>query len=140
MDGTCSSGSGSRGEIKEPYGDNGFTNGEAEQRRTNGVFLCCSGSLYSCGSESQKTLNHEHTKARKHESTKFKHAARSPLAETQAPAAMPGSPARQPRWGGVPSRGRAKPRRGISESSRRGGGPAASAKKRDAGRGDPPRR
>src|SRR5439155_1665364 len=34
--------------------------------------------------------------------------------------AMPGRPARQPRWGGVP--------RGISDSSRRGWGPVASAK------------
>src|SRR3989441_12186930 len=38
---------------------------------------------------------------------------------------MPGSPARQPRWGGVPS---GLPR-GISDSSRRGWGPGASAKK-----------
>ncbi|HEV8345092.1 MAG TPA: zinc dependent phospholipase C family protein [Vicinamibacterales bacterium] len=38
---------------------------------------------------------------------------------------MPGPPARQPRWGGVP---RGLPR-GISESSRRGWDPAASAKK-----------
>src|SRR3989454_517071 len=43
----------------------------------------------------------------------------------EAPAAMPGPPARQPRWGGVPS---GLPR-GISDSSRRGGGPAASEKK-----------
>src|SRR2546422_3679792 len=42
-----------------------------------------------------------------------------------APAAMPGPPARQPRWGGVPS----GPPRGISDSSRRGWGPGASAKK-----------
>ncbi len=43
----------------------------------------------------------------------------------EAPAAMPGPPARQPRWGGVPS---GLPR-GISDSSRRGWGPAASEKK-----------
>ena len=43
-----------------------------------------------------------------------------------APAAMPGPPARQPRWGGVPSRGRATPRRGIGVSSRWGWGPSAS--------------
>ena len=36
---------------------------------------------------------------------------------------MPGPPARQPRWGGVPSRGQANPRRGISESSRPRRGP-----------------
>ena len=47
----------------------------------------------------------------------------------KAPAAIPGPPARQPRWGGVPSRGHGNPRRGISESSRRGWGPAASAEK-----------
>src|SRR2546425_10881581 len=41
---------------------------------------------------------------------------------------MPGSPARQPRWGGVPSRGRANPRRGISGSSRRQGGVPAPVK------------
>src|ERR1700704_5577430 len=42
---------------------------------------------------------------------------------------MPGPPARQPRWGGVPSRGHAKPRRGISVSSRWGWGPSASERK-----------
>src|SRR6267143_2287343 len=41
---------------------------------------------------------------------------------------MPGSPARQPRWGGVPS---GLPR-GISVSSRRGWGPGANAEKRAA--------
>src|SRR2546428_474465 len=43
----------------------------------------------------------------------------------EAPAAMPGPPARQPRWGGVPS---GLPR-GISDSSRRGGGPRPQGKK-----------
>src|SRR5438876_4247415 len=45
-----------------------------------------------------------------------------------APAATPGSPARQPRWTGVPSRGHVMPRWGVSVSSRRGWGPAASRK------------
>src|SRR5437016_14263134 len=39
---------------------------------------------------------------------------------------MPGPPAREPRWGGVPRRGYATPRRGISVRTRWGWGPTAS--------------
>src|SRR2546428_9153102 len=47
----------------------------------------------------------------------------------ERPAAMPGPPARQPRWGSVPG----GPPRGLSDSSRRGGGPPPRGKKKGGG-------
>src|SRR5947207_4240264 len=45
------------------------------------------------------------------------------MRQGKAPAAMPGPPSRQPRWGGMRAGGHGKPTASISVSSRRGRAP-----------------